>query len=96
MSNWGQGAINSIGWGAGASSTTIGWGVVHQYSYGHPQTNLTGVWQIISESANAIISDGGIVEAITCVNTAYTKLLFDFIPSFDFSNSNNSQYIIFL
>ena len=43
MSDWGQGAVNNnISWGAGASNNINGWGVIHDLSYGHPQTNLVG------------------------------------------------------
>lgn len=76
MANWGQGAANNaIGWGGGATSSDNGWGIIHQLSFGHPQTNLTGIWQIIEDASAAIILDGGIVEAIVCANAVYTKLL---------------------
>jgi len=41
--DWGQGAnTNSISWGSGASNNTNGWGVIHEMSYGHPETDLVG------------------------------------------------------
>ena len=40
---WGQGANNnSISWGSGASNNVNGWGVIHEMSYGHPETDLVG------------------------------------------------------
>ena len=41
---WGQGAVNNdIGWGQAAASNAISWGYIHQFSYGHDETNLVGI-----------------------------------------------------
>jgi hypothetical protein len=42
--DWGQGAVNNdIGWGQAAANNSIDWGYIHQFSYGHPETNLVGI-----------------------------------------------------
>lgn len=47
---WGQGAANnSIGWGAGAVNNNLNWGKIHGESYGHDETNLTGVLTFFDE-----------------------------------------------
>jgi hypothetical protein len=65
---WGQGAVNNdIGWGQAAANNNISWGYIHEYSYGHPETNLVGdvapfatsfwqdittQWQLITQTWN--------------------------------------------
>jgi hypothetical protein len=54
--DWGQGAnTNSINWGSGASNNTNGWGVIHDMSYGHPETDLVGIPPTPPEPAKALI-----------------------------------------
>ena len=41
--NWGQGAVNNDkGWGQAAANNSISWGLIHEDSWGHPETNLVG------------------------------------------------------
>jgi hypothetical protein len=69
---WGQGAgNNNIGWGQGAAySEAISWGYIHQFSYGHPETNLVGITPAMEAGeayALRVIADGGIVEGYDCM-----------------------------
>ena len=71
--NWGQGAVNNnIGWGQAVSSNAISWGYIHQFSYGHPETNLVGLSNslaiLIADDYEArVLADGGVVESLGCV-----------------------------
>lgn len=73
---WGQGAVNnSIGWGAGASANTISWGKIHAESYGHDETNLVGMSEIVKAYLERVTSDGGVVEATSCLNSKVNKYI---------------------
>jgi hypothetical protein len=64
---WGQGAVNNDkGWGQAAANNSINWGMIHEESWGHPETNLVGSasfattfwqsittqWQLITQTWN--------------------------------------------
>jgi hypothetical protein len=63
---WGQGAVNNDkGWGQAAANNSISWGMIHEESWGHPETNLVGKtfatsfwqdittqWQLITQTWN--------------------------------------------
>lgn len=68
---WGQGSgNNNIGWGQGAALNSISWGYIHQFSYGHPETNLVGITPAMEAAAAyqvRVLADGGIVEGYDCM-----------------------------
>jgi hypothetical protein len=78
--DWGQGAVNNdIGWGQAASSNSINWGYIHQFSYGHPETNLVGASPAM-QAAEAyqvrVLADSGTIEGYQCMVDKLT-FLFD-------------------
>ena len=74
--NWGQAAVNNTnGFGSGASNNSSGWGGIHFTTYGHDETNLTGITQEVKDYINRVDQDGGVVENPNYLNQEYVKFL---------------------
>jgi len=75
---WGQGAVNnSIGWGQAAANNAINWGYIHQFSYGHPETNLVGstpAMQAATAYQVRVLADSGTIEGYQCMVDKLTFL----------------------
>ncbi len=72
---WGDGASNNnIGWGQGAINN-IGWGKSHLLSYAG-LTDIVGspVPSLVSAFELRVTTDGGTMEANSCLNTELTNL----------------------
>jgi hypothetical protein len=54
---------NTTWWGSGVCDNTIGWGIVYK-PYASCYTALTDYYAL------RVVTDGGVVEAINCVNSA--------------------------
>ena len=73
---WGDGASNnSIGWGQGAVNNLISWGYSHFVSWAG-LTDIIGsiVVPIVSNFSSRVITDGGQIEADSCLNAQLTAL----------------------
>ena len=91
--NWGQGAVNNnIGWGQAASSNSISWGFIHQFSYGHDETNLVGATAAM-QAAEAyqirVLADGGTIEGYQCMVDKLTFLFDNPLPIESWDNTSN-------
>ena len=76
--DWGQGAVNnSIGWGQAAANNAINWGYIHQFTWGHPETNLVGATPAM-QAATAyqvrVLADSGTIEGYQCMVDKLTFL----------------------
>jgi hypothetical protein len=72
---WGDGASNNnIGWGQGAINT-IGWGKSHLVSYAG-LTDIVGspVPALVTAFELRVVTDSGVMEANSCLNTELTNL----------------------
>lgn len=75
---WGQGAVNNdIGWGQAAANNAIDWGYIHQFSYGHPETNLVGISAeyIFALYAARVTAAGGVIQNAECATAKIDELL---------------------
>jgi hypothetical protein len=73
---WGDGASNnSIGWGQGAVNNNIGWGDSHFKSWAG-LTDIIGsiIVPIVSNFSSRVTTDGGTIEAESCLNAQLTAL----------------------
>ena len=76
MSYWGQGSTkNFIYWGEGSVDSSINWGLIHFDSYGHPDTNLSGMFYELKLLIDRVAADSGELIAIICTNNSIKNIL---------------------
>ena len=74
-SEWGQGANNNnVGWGQGAFNNSVGWGASHYVSWSGDTDIVGNQGGLVSNFSSRVITDGGTIEADSCLNAQLTAL----------------------